>query len=273
DVSPLPLHDALPILPSWPAATSMEAELTITSPSDSSAIPPKSSGMSMSKRRSPVRGARDLCSIWVTIMAPTSRPQRRTADHAPRSWQTCPGWRRPATAAPRHQAGSGVDRLIQTADPLQRHMALEHLFQLVGVATEQHHGTAIATDRLAQRRKVGTLAIAAGNQHLPALQGIAETFNGRQRRTDVGGLGIVVVVHAGVLPDPLATVGQTGEVAQGIEHGRHRQPDSVTQRQRRQGIGLIVGAADLQLADRHQRLEFEGQMFLPVLLDQPEAPE
>ncbi len=66
---------------------------------------------------------------------------------------------------------------------------------------------------------------------------------------------------------------QAGEGLEGIKHGRHRQAHGVTERQRRQGVGLIVRAPHLQLAHRQQRLELIGQVFLAVFLEQAETLE
>ena len=58
----------------------------------------------------------------------------------------------------------------------------------------------------------------------------------RQRSTDVGGLGVVVIADTGTLTDPLATVRQTGETTQRIQHGAERQPHRVPECQRSQAL-------------------------------------
>ena len=57
------------------------------------------------------------------------------------------------------------------------------------------------------------------------------------------------------------------------EHGVERQADRMTQGQGRQGVGLVVGAANLQFAHRHQVLEFEGQVLLAVFFADTESLE
>jgi len=66
---------------------------------------------------------------------------------------------------------------------------------------------------------------------------------------------------------------KAGEVAQATEHGVERQTHRMPQRQRRQGIGLVVGATHLQLAHRHQVLEFKGEVFFAVFFTQAEGLE
>ncbi|MOA38632.1 hypothetical protein D3C78_1603370 [compost metagenome] len=66
---------------------------------------------------------------------------------------------------------------------------------------------------------------------------------------------------------------EAGEVTQRRKHRIERKADRMTERQRRQGVGLVVGAANFQLAHRHQVLEFEGQVLLAVFFTDTEGLE
>ncbi|MCY1410944.1 hypothetical protein D9M71_263230 [compost metagenome] len=163
--------------------------------------------------------------------------------------------------------------LFQRLDADQRYGIAQGFGQPLGITTQQHHRAAVRRDRSAQGTEIGALAIATGDQHQLAGNIGPQAFDGRQRRTDIGGLGVVVPGHAITLAQPLATVRQANERAQAGKHGIERQADRMPQGQGRQGIGLVVRTADFQLTYRHQVFELERQVFLAVLFAQAEGLE
>ena len=66
---------------------------------------------------------------------------------------------------------------------------------------------------------------------------------------------------------------QAGKRLQRAEHGVERQADRMAQRQRGERVGIVVGATDLQFANRQQLVELERQPLLAVFLDQAESLE
>lgn len=154
-----------------------------------------------------------------------------------------------------------------------RHCVAQGSGDQVAVTAHQHHGTAMSSHRALEVLEVSTLAVATGDQQEFAVDIGTQAFDGGQRGADIGGLGIVVVTHAIQVAHPLAAVLQAGKGAQARQHRVERQADRMPQRQGRQGIGLVVGATDLQFTDRHQVLEFEGQVFLAILFTDTKALE
>ncbi|MNO93832.1 hypothetical protein D3C76_854390 [compost metagenome] len=166
-----------------------------------------------------------------------------------------------------------MHRFIQCLDPDLRHGVAQRLGDQFGVTPQQHHGAAITRNRVFQAGEVRTLAISASDQHQLAFDISTQAFDGRQGRADVGSLGIVVVGHPAQLAHPLAAVVQAREGAQGLQHGAERQPHGMAQGQRGQGVGLVVGATDLQFTHRHQLVELVGQVLFAAFLDQAEGLE
>ena len=118
-----------------------------------------------------------------------------------------------------------------------------------GVTAEQHRGAHLAAERVGERREILALAVAAGDHH----QRPGKTADGRQRRADVRALRIVDVAHAPDVRDPLRAMRQAGEIAQLLEHRRERQTQRVAERQRRERVGGVVAAGDLERGQRQQR--------------------
>ncbi|RMM43280.1 hypothetical protein ALQ77_05336 [Pseudomonas corrugata] len=162
---------------------------------------------------------------------------------------------------------------VQRTDANQRYTVADGLGDQLAVTPHQHHGAAVGDNRIAQVLEVGALAVATSDQHKLAFDVCAQALDGGQRGPHIGGLGVVVPGHAIQVANPLAAMFQTGEATQRRQHGVERQADRMPEGQSRQRVGLVVGATDLQLAHRHQVLEFEGQVFLAVLFTQPEALE
>lgn len=169
--------------------------------------------------------------------------------------------------------GGALHRLFQAGYMHQRCCIAQRLGQTRCVATEQNHGAAVTRDRGTQPGEVGALAVAAGDQHQLAVNIRAQSFDGCQCRTHVGGFGIIVITDGLMLADPLATVRQTGETSQRLEHRLEWQTYGMPESEGRQRIRLVVRATDLQLANRHQRFELKRQVLLAALLEQPEALE
>ncbi|MNC80106.1 hypothetical protein D3C75_1327800 [compost metagenome] len=67
--------------------------------------------------------------------------------------------------------------------------------QQLSVAAEQHHCAAVSGNRCTQGAEVSAFAIATGNQYQLAVDISTQAFDGGERRTDVGGLGIVIPAH------------------------------------------------------------------------------
>ena len=110
--------------------------------------------------------------------------------------------------------GSGAalrDGFEQGACTNQRHGITDGLADLVGVAAHEDHGAAVGRHRITQVLELGTLAVAAGDQHDLAVDVRTQAFDGCQRGADVGGFGVVVVNHAIQVADPMATMHEPGD--------------------------------------------------------------
>ncbi|KPW46244.1 Uncharacterized protein ALO88_05612 [Pseudomonas syringae pv. antirrhini] len=171
------------------------------------------------------------------------------------------------------QLGAALGSCLYRVDTNQRHGITQRLCNQLGIATQQHRSAAVFSHGGTQAAEVGTFAIATGDQHQLADDIRAQAFDSGQCSTHVGGLGIVVVVHAIALAQPLAAVLKAGELTQAGKHGVERQAHGMPQRQGCQCVSLIVCAANFQLAHRHQVLELECQEFFAVLFTQTKAVE
>ncbi len=171
------------------------------------------------------------------------------------------------------QFGTLLHGVLEGLDPYQRYVITQRFGQALGITAKQYHGPAEALDGLAQRSEFSTFAVATGDQHQLAFDIGTQAFDGGQGSTDVGGLGVVVPVHAITLAHPLAPVGQATELTQGFEHGLERQASGMPQGQCRQGVGLVVGTTHLQLARRHQRLKLERQVLFTLHFTQAKGLE
>src|SRR5690606_37452204 len=115
----------------------------------------------------------------------------------------------------------------------------------IRVATEQHYRATETQDGRTQGSEIRALAVPTGDQHQLAGDVRAQPVDGRQRRADVGRLGVVVVADTFELAYPLATMGQAGEAPQNRKHRLQRQIQRLPKGQRGQGVGLVVGTTDL----------------------------
>ncbi|RMR08681.1 hypothetical protein ALP93_05443 [Pseudomonas syringae pv. helianthi] len=171
------------------------------------------------------------------------------------------------------QTGAVLDSGLYGIHTNQRNRFAQGLSDQFGIAPQQYCGAAMLRNRRTQSTKVGTFAIATGNQNQLAFDIRTKAFDGSQCGTDVGGFGIVVVMNAVVLSQPLAAMLKPGEFTQAGEHGIEGQPHGVPERQRCKGIGLIVRAPDFQFTDRHEVFELERQVLFAVLFAQTETVE
>ncbi len=167
---------------------------------------------------------------------------------------------RAARAAARTASGSEAAGL-ERAHPAQR--ALE----LGGVAPDEHRVAHLAAGGRRQRGEVLTLALPAQDHE----QGAGHTGHRRERRPDVGALGVIDVGDAADLGHPLRAVSQPGEAGQLRQHDRQRQPQGFPERQRGEGVGRVVQALDLHSRHRQQRHPCTGEPPLPALLGHGEV--
>ncbi|CAH0310449.1 hypothetical protein SRABI106_04030 [Rahnella aquatilis] len=64
---------------------------------------------------------------------------------------------------------------------------------------------------------------------------------------DIGRFRVVNPANAVMLPCHLKTMSQTGKGRQGFQAGRMRNTDCIRQRQRRQGIGVVMASCQWHL--------------------------
>ena len=106
------------------------------------------------------------------------------------------------------------------------------------VAADEHGVTHLAAAGRRERREVGVLAVAAGDQHERA----AHPVDGRDGRADVRPLRVVHVAHAVDIGDPLRAVRQPAEIRERGEHRRVGQFERLAHRERRHRVGGVVPA-------------------------------
>src|SRR5258708_15303320 len=119
------------------------------------------------------------------------------------------------------------------------------------VAADQHETPRRSRHRLLERRKILPLAVAAGDENDLRIAA-RESCQGRDRRADVGALGVVVPAHPGRLADQLHAMRESPELAKGCEQGLERQADRLAQGKRRARVGGVVQARKLHLFDREE---------------------
>src|SRR6266581_1557042 len=95
-----------------------------------------------------------------------------------------------------------------------------------------------------------------------------ESSQGRDRRADVGALGVVVPAHPGRLADPLDAMRESLELAKRREQGLERQAERAAKRERRERVGGVVQADKLHFADREEQVCALREPGLAAALDE-----
>ena len=96
-------------------------------------------------------------------------------------------------------------------------------------------------------QEIGTLAVATGDQHQLAFDVRAQAFNGGQCRTDVGGLGIVVIADTGALQHELNAVLYSLELFYGFADQIHRHTHADAHGYRCHHVLIVVFAEKLHI--------------------------
>src|SRR6266568_322664 len=135
------------------------------------------------------------------------------------------------------------------------------------VAADQNECAHRSRDRVFERREVLPLAVAAGDENDLRITA-RESSQGRDRRADVGALGVVVPAHPGRLADPLNAMRESLELAKRREQGLERQAERAAKRERRERVGGVVQADKLHFADREEQVCALREPGLAAALDE-----
>src|SRR5439155_13038760 len=134
------------------------------------------------------------------------------------------------------------------------------------VATDEDERARRARYRGLERRKILALAFAAGDEdHLCAA--VREPGERGDGRAHVRALGVVVPAHALRLADRLDAVREPLELAQRLEQGLERQPESATERERGERVGRVVESGELHLTHGEQRVPALREPVFAATLD------
>src|SRR5712691_3308951 len=135
------------------------------------------------------------------------------------------------------------------------------------VAADQYQCARRARDHVLQGREVLPLAVAAGDENDLRIAA-RESGQSRDRRADVGALGVVVPAHPVSLADQLDAMRKSPELAKRREQGLERQAERAAQRERREGIRRVMQAGELHFADREERVCALREPRLAAALDE-----
>src|SRR5712692_5249840 len=135
------------------------------------------------------------------------------------------------------------------------------------VAADQHQCARRARDRVFQGREVLPLAVAAGDEN-DLRVAAREPGQSRDRRADVGALGVVVPAHPGRLADELDAMREAAELSQRGEQRLERQLKRAAQRERREGVRRVMQAGELHFVDREERVCALREPRLAAALDE-----
>src|SRR6266571_389467 len=128
-----------------------------------------------------------------------------------------------------------------------------HRFLHACGAADQHQAPRRSRRRVFERRKILPLAVAAGDKNDLRIAA-RESGQGRDRRADVGALGVVVPAHPVRLADQLDAMREPPELAKRREQGLERQAEHAAQRKGRERVGGVVQARKLHLFDCEERV-------------------
>ena len=170
--------------------------------------------------------------------------------------------RRQEHHVPRFHQGSNLTHRLFHSLSLYRHLRTQ-LSELGAIATKAVQANTIAAEVALQRGKISGLAVAAQQQIERAVQ--LQAVQRRLGAADVGRLRVVNPAYAVVIQHQLETVRQTGKGGQRLQAAGPRQTRGIGQRQRRQGVAVVMLTGERHLFHIEDFLTFNAQPGFALL--------